>query len=153
MIQCLTCLNEFDACTCKPRTYPGKIWLTDKKPLTQEERVKLYEYQQKGGEVMEENRAFDGIDGQINKVRAQIAAEPKERTYIGCKIIRAIPMDEATFYLNHAAARGGDLEIGPDGKGRPGYKVTYPDGYVSWSPKETFETAYREVTDAERSLL
>ena len=23
--------------------------------------------------------------------------------------------------------------------------VKYPDGYVSWSPKETFEKAYREL--------
>lgn len=27
-----------------------------------------------------------------------------------------------------------------------GYKVVYPDGYVSWSPKEVFEEAYR-LTD------
>jgi hypothetical protein len=26
-----------------------------------------------------------------------------------------------------------------------GYKVLYPDGYVSWSPKEVFEEAYRPV--------
>jgi hypothetical protein len=26
--------------------------------------------------------------------------------------------------------------------GKPGYAVTYPDGYMSWSPKETFESAY-----------
>ncbi len=36
---------------------------------------------------------------------------------------------------------------------QPGYKVTYPDGYVSWSPKEVFETAYREVTVSERKLF
>jgi len=28
--------------------------------------------------------------------------------------------------------------------GRPGYNVKYPDGYMSWSPKEAFEAAYRE---------
>lgn len=27
--------------------------------------------------------------------------------------------------------------------GVPGYAVKYPDGYVSWSSKETFEKAYR----------
>ena len=27
-----------------------------------------------------------------------------------------------------------------------GYKVIYVDGYESWSPKEVFEDAYREVT-------
>lgn len=26
--------------------------------------------------------------------------------------------------------------------GQPGYAIRYPDGYVSWSPKETFEKAY-----------
>lgn len=28
--------------------------------------------------------------------------------------------------------------------GAPGYAVKYPDGYTSWSPKETFEAAYLE---------
>jgi len=26
--------------------------------------------------------------------------------------------------------------------GKPGYAVTYPDGYTSWSPKATFDAAY-----------
>ncbi len=26
--------------------------------------------------------------------------------------------------------------------GKPGYAVKYPDGYTSWSPKDTFESAY-----------
>lgn len=47
------------------------------------------------------------------------------KTYIGTKIIKAEP-----------AAKGG----------KDGYKVVYPDGYESWSPKEVFEEAYREVT-------
>ena len=29
--------------------------------------------------------------------------------------------------------------------GKAGYKVVYEDGYVSWSPKEVFEKAYREA--------
>lgn len=28
--------------------------------------------------------------------------------------------------------------------GREGYRVVYPDGYESWSPKETFEEAYMQ---------
>lgn len=28
----------------------------------------------------------------------------------------------------------------------PGYKVVYPDGYESWSPKDAFEEAYREAS-------
>lgn len=45
------------------------------------------------------------------------------KTYIGTKIIQAEPE-------------------GKDGK--DGYKVVYPDGYTSWSPKEVFEGAYFE---------
>jgi len=29
--------------------------------------------------------------------------------------------------------------------GDPGYKVIYEDGYVSWSPADVFEKAYREI--------
>jgi hypothetical protein len=59
---------------------------------------------------------------------------PETKAYIGAKLIRAYRNDKA------------------DGN-NPGYTVIYPDGYESWSPKETFETAYREVTEAEKGLL
>ena len=37
-------------------------------------------------------------------------------------------------------------ESGPNHeKGDPGYKVVYPDGYESWSPKDVFEEAYKEI--------
>lgn len=46
------------------------------------------------------------------------------KTYIGVKVIKAEPMEK---------------------DGKPGYKVKYKDGYESWSPKEAFEEAYREL--------
>ncbi len=46
------------------------------------------------------------------------------KNYIGVKIVKAEPQEK---------------------KGKPGYKVVYPDGYVSWSPKDVFEEAYREL--------
>ena len=46
------------------------------------------------------------------------------KNYIGGKIVKAEPTEK---------------------NGVPGYAVKYPDGYVSWSPKETFEKAYREL--------
>ena len=46
------------------------------------------------------------------------------KNYIGVKIVKAERKEK---------------------KGVPGYAVKYPDGYVSWSPKETFEKAYREL--------
>jgi hypothetical protein len=52
--------------------------------------------------------------------------------YIGAKVIKARPKDK---------------------DGKEGYEVLYPDGYVSWSPKETFETAYRLITDQEKQFM
>lgn len=51
------------------------------------------------------------------------------KQYIGTKIIQAEPMK-----------RGGVDGI------KEGYKVVYPDGYESWSPKDVFEAAYRETS-------
>lgn len=44
--------------------------------------------------------------------------------YIGVKIVKAEPQEK---------------------NGVSGYRVKYPDGYVSWSPKEIFEKAYRKL--------
>lgn len=46
------------------------------------------------------------------------------KNYIGVKIVKAEPQEK---------------------DGKQGYKVMYPDGYVSWSPKDVFEKAYREL--------
>ena len=51
------------------------------------------------------------------------------KQYIGTKIIQAEPMQCG----------------GVDGI-KDGYKVIYPDGYESWSPKDVFEAAYRETS-------
>ena len=59
--------------------------------------------------------------------------------YIGTKIIEAAP----------AIRKGGKVyeEGWPIPKSmdptEEGYKVRYPDGYESWSPKDVFEEAYR----------
>lgn len=54
-----------------------------------------------------------------------------EEIYIGTQIVTAEPMP-------------GDQD---------GYKVRYEDGYVSWSPKKTFERAYRKMTLKEAELV
>ena len=59
------------------------------------------------------------------------------KTYIGTKIIRAEP----------ALRVGGEIisphDILPkDASVEEGYRVRYPDGYESWSPKGVFEKAY-----------
>ena len=68
--------------------------------------------------------------------------------YIGCKIIQEEPMNDIKF-LNKIK----NQDIPQNREDRPGYLVQYPDGYVSWSPKEVFETAYRQVTQSEMELL
>ena len=52
--------------------------------------------------------------------------------FIGCKMIEAEPCK--------AWKDAGGHKIGDEG-----YKVVYPDGYVSWSPKDVFEKAYMQV--------
>ena len=46
------------------------------------------------------------------------------KNYIGVKIVKAESQDK---------------------NGRPGYRVKYPDGYESWSPKSACGKAYREL--------
>ena len=54
------------------------------------------------------------------------------KLYIGAKIIKAEPAKAPRDYGQHKA-------------GAEGYRVVYPDGYESWSPKDVFEDAYRVV--------
>lgn len=61
------------------------------------------------------------------------------KKYIGTKIITAFQQTRV---------------VGP-GEGRDkeeGYGVIYEDGYQSWSPKETFEKAYRAIEGENQAL-
>ena len=60
------------------------------------------------------------------------------KQYIGTKIIKADPayrVDGKAFVKANIVPSGVHIE--------DGYKVVYPDGYESWSPKDVFEAAYR----------
>lgn len=70
----------------------------------------------------------------------------EECLYIGAKLIKAVPMSNQDF------KRAQGVESDTASEEAPGYRVTYEDGYVSWSPKETFERAYRKVSDSEKAL-
>lgn len=61
------------------------------------------------------------------------------KAYIGAKVIQAEPL-----------TRRGSMAGGFD---EEGYKVVYPDGYVSWSPKATFEGTYRELSEGEAASV
>lgn len=73
-------------------------------------------------------------------------------TIIGTKIIKAEPMDEMAFITEIKNSEG---KVGLDGDGNPreGYLVIYDSGYKSWSPKEVFEVAYREITEGEAAIV
>ena len=68
-------------------------------------------------------------------------------SYIGTKIVKAEPMSECTFLEEY---KGEDVT---NRENQHGYLVEYEDGYKSWSPEETFERAYRVITDKERKLI
>lgn len=59
------------------------------------------------------------------------------KKYLGVKLIEAEPMTNEEF-----------CDLAENNPNRTeGYKVVYQDGYVSWSPKEVFDKAYRPITD------
>ena len=58
--------------------------------------------------------------------------------YIGTKAVMAEPMTASV-------AQGKGYRTGEHHGDAEGYEVEYEDGYRSWSPKEVFENAYREV--------
>lgn len=72
-------------------------------------------------------------------------------THIGTKVVSAMPMTRQAYN----DLRGWELPANEDGADE-GYLVEYTDGgkpnhpnflgYISWSPKEQFEGAYRETT-------
>lgn len=75
----------------------------------------------------------------------------EELAYIGCKIIKAVSMTKKAWEASeHCPVVVSDSVASVD---HDGYKVIYPDGYVSWSPKDVFESAYRVVTETEKDLL
>lgn len=61
------------------------------------------------------------------------------KQYIGTKIVQAEPMNRLEFN----AYRGVSIPKDDAHASDEGYKVVYPDNYVSWSPKDVFEDAYR----------
>lgn len=74
--------------------------------------------------------------------------------YLGVKLIEAEPATRYSGegFINFVYPDNWELDPGiyekyikPATSQERGYKVVYPDGYVSWSPKEIFEEAYRRI--------
>lgn len=67
--------------------------------------------------------------------------------YISSKIVRGMPMKESVFLATKS-------QVLPDNAvDRDGFHVIYPDGYISWSPKEAFDNSNRLITDVEKAFL
>lgn len=66
------------------------------------------------------------------------------KQYIGTKIIQAEPAWRASDGKGHFVITNNPVEVLRDyPSAENGYRVRYPDGYESWSPKKVFEAAYR----------
>lgn len=62
--------------------------------------------------------------------------------YIGTKQIEAEPCTLGDYYKETGKSPyGNDIEKHEETEN--GYKVKYEDGYISWSPKDVFEKAYK----------
>lgn len=68
------------------------------------------------------------------------------KQYIGTKIIEAEPAYRCMDGQGHITITGDPSEAFPNFPSvEDGYRVQYADGYVSWSPKDTFERAYEKA--------
>ena len=63
------------------------------------------------------------------------------KKYIGTKIIEAEP----ALRTSGGSIQPRDYPVRNDELAEDGYKVRYPDGYESFSPKGVFEEAYRPI--------
>jgi hypothetical protein len=68
------------------------------------------------------------------------------KVYIGVKVIEAAPMSLGEYNNKYN-------KVVPITDGEEGYVVMYPDGYISWSPKKVFESAYREILESEAVIV
>ncbi len=66
----------------------------------------------------------------------------KVQKYIGVKIVQAEPMTRGEYNK----FRGWNIP-GNENPDEIGYLVKYSDNYISWSPENAFDEAYREISE------
>lgn len=77
------------------------------------------------------------------------------KKYVGTKIIEAEKMKRGIYQCQTNPLSKGMREI----SNQEGYKIYYPpfksgeDCYVSWSPKEIFESCYREILQTKQECI
>lgn len=81
------------------------------------------------------------------------------KSYIGCKIINAIESTYWDYFKEKYGIERFETFLKDHPENREGYKVIYPPigdenkPYISWSPKEVFEKAYRIIENSEIELI
>jgi hypothetical protein len=60
------------------------------------------------------------------------------KTYLGVKVVQAEPQTRGEYNASRGWTVPADENPEDDG-----YRILYPDGYVSWSPRQQFVDAYR----------
>lgn len=73
-----------------------------------------------------------------------VTIPPEAQTYIGAKVIIAWPSKERQPNVRDPLS-----QLEP----REGYAVQYEDGYLSWSPADVFEAAYRAIPAEDAPLI
>ena len=75
--------------------------------------------------------------------------------YIGTKLIAAVPAWRITGPKGDTILvdKHRDCAMEEGSTAEDGYRVRYPDGYESWSPKEVFEKAYLPMGQRMRMLF
>lgn len=70
----------------------------------------------------------------------------ESKVYVTTKIVVAWPKSKLEMFSSDPTKYG-------SAEDEPGYEIRYPDGYVSWCPKEEFERTSREVSGQETSMM
>ena len=68
------------------------------------------------------------------------------KQYIGTKLVKAEPAILVNGKMVLVSGFDTPIPVPPDAEAKAGYKVCYPDGYESWSPRDVFERAYLSLT-------
>lgn len=68
------------------------------------------------------------------------------KTYIGTKIVEAEPATRGEAWARKNKLDEAETARIIEQMPGDGYRVRYPDGYESWSPREVFERAYLKLT-------
>lgn len=69
-------------------------------------------------------------------------------TCVGIKLVDVSPMTKEEFYKTKKYP----LDSNDASLKDAGYQVEYEDGYISWSPKDTFDKAHRTILDMTWSM-